>query len=487
MSDARMRSGVPGFDEIVNGGLRENYSYLIVGSAGTGKTILSLQWLLEGARAGEKCLFITLAEPAGKIEQNVSGFGWSLDGIELVDLTQTGESAPEVEGEYQVFPPSEVEQTPLWSRIYQAIAEKSPQRVVIDSLTQLQYLSTDEFQFRKRLLGLVNFLNQHGATTFLVFEPTQLEKEASVALAVDGIVRLKMQTSPNRVIGLRSLQIEKLRGSDFLSGLHPLRITGEGIVIFPHRIEKTGRTSPGEYLLSPGNAELDELLGGGIESGTTTLITGPAGVGKSTLGMKFLVEAAGQNRRGVYYSFEESVDSVVKRCRGINLDVSGLIEQNLIKIVRVNAMELYPDEFLQMVREETEKDQPGVFVIDSMRGYNLAMEEFGTPVAHLHNLAVYLSGRGATTILLNEVENITGELKATEIGISHLADNIILLRYAEHASRVVKIVACLKKRLGNFQPELRELTITPEGIKVSEKLEGLTGILTGVPTYDVSN
>jgi circadian clock protein KaiC len=483
MSVSRISSGVPGFDEIVNGGLRQNYSYLIVGSAGTGKTILSLQWLLEGARAGEECLFITLAEPGGKIEQNVSGFGWSLAGIELVDLTQTSESLPEVEGEYQVFPPSEVEQIPLWSRIYQAITEKRPQRVVIDSLTQLRYLSTDEFQFRKRLLSLVNFLNQHGATTFLVFEPTELEKEASVALAVDGIVRLKLQTSPNRVIGLRSLQIEKLRGSDFLSGLHPMRITDKGIVIFPHRIEKTGRTHQGEYKFSLGNKELDELLGGGIESGTTTLVTGPAGVGKSTLGMKFLVEAARQNRRGIYYSFEESIDSVVKRCQGINLDVSGLIEQNLIKVVRVNAMELYPDEFLQMVREGVEKDQPSVIVVDSMRGYNLAMEEFGTPVAHLHNLAAYLSGQGVTTILINEVEHITGGLKATEIGISHLADNIILLRYAEHASRVVKIIACLKKRLGNFQPELRELAITPEGITVSEKLEGLTGILTGVPTY----
>ena len=348
--------------------MQQNYSYLIVGSAGTGKTILSLQWLLEGARAGEKCLFITLAEPGGKIAQNVSGFGWSLDPIELVDQTQTSESLPAIEGEYQVFPPSEVEQVPLWGSIYQTITEKRPQRVVIDSLTQMRYLSTDEFQFRKRLLGLVNFLNQNGATTFLVFEPSELEREASVALAVDGIVRLKFQTSPNRVIGLRSLQIEKLRGSDFMSGLHLMRITGEGIVIFPHRIEKTGRTRQGERIFSFGNKELDELLGGGIESGTTTLLTGPAGVGKSTLGMKFLVESAGQNRRGIYYSFEESIDSVVKRCQGINLDVSGLLEQGLIKIAHVNPMELYPDEFLQMVRDDVEMEQPSVIVIDSMRG-----------------------------------------------------------------------------------------------------------------------
>ncbi|HVL57810.1 MAG TPA: ATPase domain-containing protein [Burkholderiaceae bacterium] len=480
MKPTKIATGIPGLDEILYGGLNAQCSYLLVGSAGTGKTVFSLQWLLDGRRRGERGLYITLAEPQEKIQQNVAGFGWSLDGIALVDLTLKQDD-PQVDA-YQVFPPSEVENIPVWSGIYRAVRDTSPTRVVIDSLTQVRYLSTDEYHFRKQLLSLVTFLDRSGCTSILAFEPTELEREASVALAVDGILRLRMQVSSNRMIGLRSIQVEKLRGSDFMSGLHPLRIAGNGVTVFPHRIETVGPTSPGGAQLGSGTPGLDELLAGGIEVGTTTLITGPAGVGKSTLSLQFAAEAASAGHLGVFFAFEESVESLLARSRAIGSDVSALIERGMLRLEHVNAMQLYPDEFLARIREVVEGGCR-ILVLDSLRGYTLAMEEFGTPVAHLHNLIAYLNSRGVTTILANEVEYITGDLRATELGVSHLADNIILLRYAEYDSRVVKVIGCLKKRLGNFQPELRELRIGADGIQVSDKLSHLTGILTGVPTF----
>lgn len=481
--DERMPTGIPGLDEAVHGGLITQNSYLIVGGPGTGKTILSFQWLLEGVRRGESALYITLAEPGGKIERNVGSFGWRLEGIEMIDLTPGAATAGIPEAEYQVFHPSEVERTPVWQGIYEAVEKHKPTRLVIDSITQLRYLSTDEYQFRKQMLALVAFLDACGCTSFLVFEPAEMEREASVALAVDGIIRLNRDVSPNRVIGLRSIEVQKLRGSDFLSGLHQMRIGAQGVTIFPHRIEKPSEVEPGEKLIDTGIKHLDDLLGGGLESGTTTILTGPAGAGKSTLGMKFLTRSVATGEPAVMYAFEESVQSIVKRCEGVGMPVLKMLEAGTLSIVRVNPMELYPDEFLAMVREAVEREGRRIVMVDSLRGYELVMEEFGSMVANISNLVTYLNGRGATTLLINEVENITGDLKATELALSYVADNIILMRYAEYSSRVIKIIACLKKRLGAFQPELRELHINSGGISVSEKLENLRGILTGVPAY----
>jgi circadian clock protein KaiC len=484
MARKRVSSGIAGVDEILHGGFFTSSSYLIVGSAGTGKTVMSMQWLAAGVEAGERTLFVTLAEPAHKIRQNVESFGWPIDRIEIVDLTYVDESSGPGEGEYEIFPASDVERIPTWQNLFRVIEERRPSRIVIDSLTQLRYLSVDDYQFRKHLMRLVNFLDHCGCTALLAYEPVELEHEASVALAVDGIIRLRMQVSQNRVIGLRSMQVEKLRGSDFISGLHPFRITATGMTVFPHRIELIDRTPPSEDVLSTGVTELDELLAGGIETGTTSMLTGPPGVGKSTLSMRFVATAAERGYRGVIYAFEESIDSILRRSRNVGIDVEPLLADGRMRIVPVNALQLYPDEFLSMVRRDVDLGA-SVVSVDSLRGYTLAMEEFGTPVAHLHNLVTHLNRRGVTTMLLNEVEFITGDLRATDLGVSHVADNIVLMRYAEYRSSVIKVIGCLKKRLGGFQPELRELKISSDGIHVSGKLSFLRGILSGIPAFSI--
>lgn len=482
MTTERITTGIPGVDELFHGGLIPQRSYLLVGGAGSGKTVFSVQWLLEGRRRGERLLYITLTEPGADIQHNMASFGWQLNGIDLLDLTPIGDTDGTTE-EYQVFSPGEVEHVVVWRAIYKAVLEKRPQRLVIDSVTQLRYLSTDEYQFRKKILGLASFLNKNGCTSLLSFETSEHERETSVGLAVDGLIRLRAEVSPSRVIGLRSIQIEKFRGSDFISGMHPMRITGDGIRVYPHRIEPIGGQHLTLELLSSGIPQLDELLGGGIETGTTTIISGPSGVGKTTLGAAFLIEAVAAGRRAILFTFEEAVESLKIRSRGIGMPLEHWLEAGTLKIVRLNPMEEYPDEFLEKVRDAVKRDSFELVMIDSLRGYQLEMEQFGTPLDHIRNLVHYLNRQGVTSFLINEVEFITGSLRTTELAVSHLADNIVLLRYAEYAGQVIKVIACLKKRLGDFQPDLRELYITPEGIKVGEKLQNLRGILTGVPEY----
>ncbi|MEC5215603.1 circadian clock protein KaiC [Actimicrobium sp. GrIS 1.19] len=479
----RLSTGVVGCDEILNGGLTAGRSYLIGGVAGAGKTIFSLQWLRAGLALDEKCMYITLCEPGHEMQRNVSGFGWDLAQIEILDLSPNGSDLRESHGDYHMFPPSEVESVPVWSAIYEAVARARPTRLVIDSVTQLRYLATDEYQFRKHILGLVNFLNNSGVTSLLAFDPTVMEQDASVALAVDGVIRLGRNISTGMAIGLRYLEVDKLRGSGFMSGRHPMRIGNSGIEVFPHRIEHTGSLNPGERMISSGITGLDQLLGGGLESGTTTLLTGPTGTGKSTLGTQFLAHYA-RTDRAVLFTFEEPASFIMARSRGIGAPIDAVVASGALKIVRINPLELYPDEFLANVREAVEVDGCGMVMIDSLRGYQFAMEEFGKPQAHIHNMINYLSRNGVSTLLINEVEHITStSLKATDLGVSHLADNIVLLRYAEHAGQVIKIVGCLKKRIGNFQPELRQITVGAAGIEISDKLYHLQGILTGVPAF----
>jgi circadian clock protein KaiC len=481
--EQRTSTGISGLDEVLRGGILRNHCYLLVGAAGTGKTIASLQWLLDGLRQGESALYVTLAEPVQNIRRNVRSFGWDLDDLDILDLNPVVDNgAGELVEEYTVFPPSEVERGPMWQGIYEAVKENKPDRVVIDSVTQLRYLSTDDYQFRKQILGLVNFLYDAECTSFLTYEPSELERETSVALAVDGIIRLRMEISPRRVIGLRSVQIEKLRGSDFMSGYHPMRFTDTGLVVYPHRVEDPGDTMPGEVILSSGLPVLDRMLGGGVESATSTVLSGPAGAGKTTLAMQMLVTGARNGMRGIIYTFEESPASILARCRSVNIPLEEMLERDMLKIVRVNPMELYPDQLLQMIRIAVTVDGYRCVMVDSLRGYELAMEEFGSMIANIHNLVMLLNREGVVSLFINEVEAITGNLTATELGVSYIVDNLILLRYAEYNSRVIRVIACLKKRHSAFETMLREFTVTSDGIVISDMVQGLHGILTGVPT-----
>jgi len=454
-----------------------------MGKPGTGKTIFGMHFLREGSKAGEKCLYISLAENTDFIKINMGNFGWDLDSIEFVDLSSMGLSG--LSGyEYQVFHPSEVEQPSQWKEIYQIIEDRKPDRLVIDPMTQLLSLAASEYQFRKQVLNLIILLAKKGCTSLLTFEPTELEREHSLSLLVDGVIQLMSEVTPGRLIGIRSIKVEKFRGSGFISGLHPFRITDHGIEIFPHLIESPGEAQPGGEMLPSGIPELDEIIGGGLESGTTTVISGPSGTGKTSLGLQFLLGCTSKGKRASLFSFEESIASMIVRARGMQMPLEQFIQDKRIIPVFINPMERYPDEFLSLVRTQVEKDGISCIMIDSLRGYQLAMEQFGMLDAHLYNLTNYLNRKGIISVLINELEMITEHPRLTGSGISYLPDNIITLRYLELAGIIQRTIACYKKRLGAFKPELRKFSLTSSGIKVGEKVYYIhnQGFITRPPT-----
>lgn len=481
MKDSRISTGISGLDEILNGGFFPQSSFLIVGGPGTGKTILSLQFIDEGAKRKASCLYITFAEPEEAIKRNSACFGWDLSSVVFEDFTKHI-NGPGPSEEYTVFPPAEVEKEPIWQRLYKAIDEHKPDRLVIDSATFLRYLSTDDYQFRKHIQRLVNYLSEKKCLSLLLFEPTELERETALALAVDGVITLHNEISQGRVVEVRTVEINKMRGSSFMSGRHPMRITAEGIVIWPHRIEKLKKYSYERSILSSGIAELDELLMGGIPAGTCTLISGPAGVGKSTLGLQYLSVAASKGLKPVLYTFEEGLASILERSRSLGMDLDSLLEKGALTVREINPLELYPDEFLESMRTDILKSKAQIVMLDSLRGYNLAMEEFGNLLANIQNIINFVRNENASIFLINEQERITGDLQITEHGVSYLADNILLIRYAESKGEVIRVISCFKKRLGSHQSDIRQFSITPKGIVVGEKLAQWRGLLSGLPT-----
>jgi circadian clock protein KaiC len=480
MKNSRISTGIPGLDEILYGGFKPASSYLIVGGPGTGKTVLSLQFLNESVKRNAKCLLITFAEPEASLRRSAELFGWDISSVAFEDFTQIG-GENGTAGEYSVFSPGEVESTPIWKRIYDALDRQDAECLVIDSVTFLRYLSTDEYQFRKHIQRLVNHLVQRQCLSLLLFDPTELNKENAMALAVDGVIVLTNEVSKNRVVEIRSLEVRKTRASSYMPGRHPYRITGRGLTIWPHRIEKLKKLAYDRKILTSGIDSLDKMLGGGVPSGTCTLVTGPTGVGKSSLGTQFLATAASRGLKSVIYTFEEGSASIMERCKAISIPLADRMEDGSMAVRDVNPLELYPDEFLQVLRDDVENNGVEIIMLDSLRGYNLAMEQFGNLIAHIQNIVNYIRSKKASIFLIYEQERLTGDLQLSELGVSYLADNVILVRFAEYNGEVLRVINCLKKRQGSFQPELRKFQIDENGITVGRKLGRLQGLLTGVP------
>jgi circadian clock protein KaiC len=482
-SSERISTCVPGLDDILKGGFLRASSYLLVGRAGTGKTLTSLQWLLGGRDSGERCLYIGLSEPVDSVIRNAGFLGWNVDHIDFLDLYPSKADDTVLSEQYTVFPPSDVERSTIWDSLLRKIQDARPERLVVDSVTQLRYLSPDDYQFRKQIGSLIALLYHMRCTSLLTFEDSEHEREASVALAVDGVIRLTRGVSKRRVIGLRSLEVEKLRGSDFMTGYHSMRISGNGVRVFPHRIEDPGNAEMSGKRLAFGIEGLDAQLVGGLERGTTTILSGQSGVGKSTLSLHFAVHGVLAGERAIVYAFEESVGAISARSKVMGLDIEPMLEDGRLVIKRINPIELYPDEFLTMLRTDVEDDNRTIVVLDSLRGYDLAMAEFATPVANIQNMTSYLKRMQVTAVLINEIEGLSGSFLPTELGVSYVADNILLLRYAETENAISRVISCLKKRHGNFERTLRTFDTLPgEGIVVGEELRGYSGLLHSVPS-----
>jgi len=466
----RLATGIEGLDEVLAGGLIGGRSYLVRGGPGTGKTILGLHFLA----AGETGLLVTLGEAEGSLRQNAATLGFDLEGVEVLDLSPHSEYFSESRG-YDIFAASEVEREATLRRIHETVERVRPSRIFLDGMTQLRYLAPDAYQFRRQAMGFLRFAAERGATVLFSSESLEAPDEDLQFLA-DGI--LEMSSLPQG----RGITVTKYRGSDFRAGRHSMQITARGILVYPRLVPQEHHRPFSGETISSGVVELDAMLEGGLERGTITLITGPSGVGKTTVGLQFMKEAASRGERSVVYVFEEARETLLRRSESLGIPARGMLARGTLDIVQVEPLLLSADQFAGMVRREVEGGGARILMIDSIAGYRLALRGEDL-VSHLHGLAKYLQNMGVAVLLVNETEAITGDFRITEIGVSYLADNVLFLRYLEMGGEMHKALGVLKKRLSDFEKAVRELRITPGGIVLGTRLANLRGILNGVPEH----
>lgn len=471
----RLSIGVPGLDEVLSGGLLPDRAYLLRGGPGSGKTTLGLHFLTAGAAAGEPVLFITLAEPEAQIRQTALGQGFDLTGVSFLDLSPGSAYFAESRA-YDIFSPSEVEREPTTQRIVETVKSLEPRRVFLDAITQLRYLSPDAFEFRKQALSFLRFLVEKGATALFTSEASDAAPDDDLQFMADGVLNLAATQEG------RQIQVEKFRGSGFRSGRHSLRLSQHGMEVFP-RLLPPLRTARAEFGMMPsGVPYLDEMLHGGLERSTITIVSGPSGVGKTTLGLQFMKEAAGRGERSVVYLFEEAPEVLIERCENLNIPARAMVERGTLALVPVEPLRFSPDEFASLVRRDVEERGTRIVMIDSVGGYRLSLQGAELIVA-LHALGKYLGSHQVSLLLINEIENVTGDFRPTDAGISYLADNILFLRYLEINGELRKAIGVLKKRLGDFEKALRQIEISRYGLKVGPPLTGLRGLLKGTPEW----
>jgi circadian clock protein KaiC len=472
---SRLSTGIEGLDEILHGGFVPRRNYLIRGPAGSGKTILGLHFLQAGIGAGETGLFINVEEDLDDLTANADALGFDTAAIDVLDLSPTADVFVE-DRTYDVFDAAEVEQEPLREAIVDRVEAIEPTRVVVDPLTQFRYLSTDDYQFRKQVVGLMRFLEQHGATVVFTAQDARNQPTEELEFVADGTIRLA--TAPYG----STVQVPKFRGSKTQRGDHAYRITDDGMVVYPALVPSDHHSTFTVEPISSGVPEVDELLNGGIQRGTISVVSGPTGVGKTTLGTQFMNEAADRGERSVVYLFEESKATFLARSEAIGIPVERMIDRGTLDVREMNALELSPQEFARIVREDVEKHDAEIVMLDGIAGYRLTLHgETDMVLKRLHALGRYLKNMGVTGILIDETDSPTGPFSATQENISYLADNIVFLRHLELRGELRKAIGVLKKRTSDFERTLREFEITNDGIAVGEPLTGMQGILSGTP------
>lgn len=474
-------TGVPGLDTVLAGGLTRDRLYLIEGEPGSGKTTMGLQFLVEGVKRGETVLYISLAENAVELRAVAESHGWSTAGIHIHEVIPS-ESLLDPREQYSMFHPSEVELGTTTQEILSAVERLKPTRVVLDSLSELQLLAGNALRYRRQVLAYKQFFASRACTVMLLDDRTASNGDLQVHSIAHAVITLE-QTPKEYGADRRRIHIGKYRGIQFHAGMHDYAIVRGGIVVYPRLAAATSRVKSPRNLFSSSLPELDLLLGGGIEEGTSTLIAGPPGTGKSSLAAQIAASAARQNMRAAMFVFEESANNLLNRADGLGMDLSTAVDAGRVTIQQIDPAELSPGEFAHAVCQAVDVDGARVVVIDSLSGYLHATPDERFLTTHLHELLTYLGQRGVVTILVGVHQGLIGTHMQASVDASYLADNVILLRHFEAAGEVRQAVSVFKKRGGPHERTLREFTMSSRGIEVGPTLRQFHGVLTGVPTY----
>ncbi len=445
---------------------------MLRGGAGTGKTVLGLQFL---AACEGSTLFIGFEEPTENIRRNASTLGIDTDDVSFLDLSPDGDAFA-ADASYDVFGADEVEGDAITAQIREAVEATDPDRVFIDPMTQLRHYVRDDYQFRRKVSSFIRYLTDRGTTVLFSTQPTGSVSDEDLEFICDGTITLAHAEKG------RTLEVTKFRGSSFASGVHTARVDDGGVRVYPQLVPGDHDIGFTSETVSSGVAELDDLLHGGIDRGTVSVISGPSGVGKTTTATHFLVEAAARGEHSVAYLFEESAATYTHRAGAIGLPVTELRDRGALDVREIEPLGVSPDEFAADVREAVEEDGARTVLIDGVSGYRLSLRgEDDDLVRELHALCRYLRNMGVAVILVDDVASITGDFQVTSDRISYLADTIVFLRYIELTGELQKAIGVLKKRTSDFERTLREFRITDDGIALGDPMTRLRGVLSGSP------
>jgi len=472
-------TGIPGLDRIIKGGLPPNRLYLLEGNPGTGKTTLGLQYLREGAKNGETSLYVTLSESEEELRTTARSHGWDLSGIDILDITEMGERL-ETDSRYTVFHPSEIELDETTKSILRAIEQKKPSRVVFDSLSEMRMMAADPLKFRRQILALKHYFIRCSCTVIMLDDRTSDSPDRQLESIAHGVISLDY-TPADYGRQRHTLRVVKMRGVAFQSGDHDFTIQTGGLVVFP-RLKVERRTPEGDArTLISDVPNLDRLLGP-MHYGTSTIVLGPAGVGKSTLSIMYVIAAAKRGERSAIYIFDEGPQTLFARTNALGLDLKRYVDEGLVTIRQIQIAELTPGEFAHMVSEEVEQHNAKLVIIDSVNGYLMATPQMKFLTMQFHELLDYLNRNGVVSIMVVGQYGLVGSMQSP-IDMSYLADSVVLMRYFEAAGSIHQAISILKKRAGEHERTIREYQIGKGGIRVGEPLADFQGVLTGVPIF----
>jgi circadian clock protein KaiC len=478
--EADAATGVAGLDDILCGGLQRNRLFLLEGNPGTGKTTTALSFLQAGAALGERTLYITLSETEEELRTSAASHGWALDNIDVFELIPP-ESLLDDKQQQTLLYSSDLELGETTRLIFQAVEKYRPKRVVIDSLSEIRLLAQSSLRYRRQVLALKHYFAKQNATVVLLDDLTSEILDKTVHSVAHGVVRLE-ELAPEYGAERRRLRIIKYRGRRFRGGYHDCTIKTGGLKVYPRLVAAEHRTKFDRTPLASKVAGLDELLGGGIERGSSALILGPAGTGKSLLSILFAVAAVKRGEKAALFIFDEELGLLYDRMRAIGIDLEALQNSGDLIVQQVDPAELSPGEFAARVRRHVDENSVKTVVIDSLNGYQAAMPEEHFLILHIHELLQYLNRQGATTFLTVAQHGLVGEMKAP-VDVTYLADTVVLLRYFEALGSVRRAISVIKKRTGVHEKTIREFTIGDQGIILGEPLDQFQGVLRGVPNF----
>lgn len=472
-------TGVTGLDDVLGGGLERRRLFLLEGNPGTGKTTISIQFLSAGALAGERTLYITLSETEEELRAGAASHGLNMAGIEIFELVPP-ELLLDEDQQQSLLYSSDLELGETTKRIFEAVERIQPDRIVLDSLSEIRLLAQGSLRYRRQILALKHYFAKRGATVLMLDDLTTDVNDKTVHSVAHGVIRLE-EMSPEYGADRRRLRVMKYRARRYRGGYHDFSILTGGVRVFPRLVSAEHKTRFVRDVLKSDSSELDALLGGGIERGSSVLVLGPAGTGKSLLGLTFIEGAISRGESAGLFVFDEELGLLFDRAKKLGIELQAMVDEGKLFVEQVDAAELSPGEFSQRVRRCVEKHGVKTVIIDSLNGYQAAMPHEQALVLHIHELLQYLNRQGATTFLTVAQHGLVGDMK-TPVDVTYLADTVILLRYFEALGRVRRAISVVKKRTGEHEDTIREYQIGRRGITLGEPLVNFQGVLRGVPT-----